>query len=400
MPHPTACSRLRSVRTLGGLALLLPALANASEIPDPGIRLFVGIEIEVMHEGDFRSVATISGRDAVVETDAGSAVLPFRSIRQVKFDYSTKLSPTVIRLENVTSERAYSPSRDPRWEARSQQTALQGYRQDQISVRQATIANATLLPINPDFGGPPGGNAAAPSPDFDPVGDAYAEYEEFRQSTEHFDSLDAYPTETDDVKGDGDYDAINVEFTISSPLPLTSPYVVAIARFRDAEQQLRDKFWFRKLDRIDERPRQVKMATAGLPPGFEIESVRLHVFRSGQEVATNESERQISLTPEEAHQYLILAHQTDHPKATMPAQPVWELAPRELWNQSAKQIEATTTRVAVWVDEKGRFMRVGADQIVPPNLLPMLDELFYLPALVDGRAVAGMAQVDFAQFSR
>lgn len=402
MPHPSLIVSLLRILTglICCLVLTVPAFGSSNPVSSTPYRLFVGIDVEVMHEGDFRTIDTIVGGDAVVTTAEGATTLPFREIKQVKFDYGTKLSPTVINLERVEFERAYSPARDPRWEARSQQVALQGYRQDQISVRQAGIANATLLPTTPDFGGPPGGNAPTPAPDSDPVEQAYSEYESYVQSTEHFDSIDAYPSEGDEIEGDGDFDAINVSFVVSSPLPIARPYIVAIARFRDADYNLRDKFWFREIDRIDEQAREFKMATAGLPPGFEIESVRLHVFRHGSEIATNESERQIPLSTEEAHQYLLLAHQSDHADATMAAQPVWSLAPPELLKQSPREIETWGAAVAVWVDEDGKFERVAADQVVPPTMAEMLPKLFYLPALADGRPVKGLAQVDMAEFTR
>ncbi len=381
------------------IPLLLPALtAETAEDPEAETRpylLFVGIDPKVMIEEEFHPINDVRDNRALIDAPGAPAVA-LRDISRVLFEHATHLSHTLINLEEISSERAYSMQRDPRWESRSQRTALQGYRQDQLSVRQAGIANANLLPIQPDFGGPPGGQAAAPAPDFDPVGAAYAEFEDYSQSTEHFDSDEAYPTESGQTKDGQDFDAINLSFEISNPHVIRDIYVVAIARVRAPDESLLDKLWFRELDQIGPTPRSVMMRTSGLPDGFEIQSVKLHVFRDGLELANNLSEKQIPLTRDEAFQYLLIKHLGDHRGQSVAATPALSLAPPELWGATNRR--DFDQPLAMWVDADGTVLGPAREQVVPAPLQEIIDQLYFLPALRDGSPVKGIAEFNLAAF--
>lgn len=392
---PRLCKSLGYL-TLGPIMGLLSSGADQTSAETETVRLFVGLDLQVFTKGDqFLSIADIRNAQALL-TDPALPAIPVREITRVKFKHATRISQHRVTLGDVNTERGYSVARDPRWEKRSMRSNLQTYRQDQLDNRQAALVNANTQDMSFSGGAPVGGGAEIPSPIVDLSAEATGIYTDYYTQSANLDDDTQFDTEAPLDSEEGEFDAINVEFTIACPTIVKDVYVAAIARIRDADFQIRDKIWFREIDQIGPSPRALKMSTAGLPPGFIIESVNLHVFRNGFELVTNDSEKQIPLSRAEAAKYLVLEHMGNHADETVSARPAWVLAPRELWS-SAKP-ENFDYPVSVWVDSDGSYLGPAEKSDIPGTVKDLIESMYFLPALQDGEPIKGLARFNLTDF--
>src|SRR5690606_11046771 len=117
--------------------------------------------------------------------------------------------------------------------------------------------------------------------------------------------------------------------------------------------RLSDVTFHHPVGRLDLTPRKVRILQAGLPAGFELIDTDIYLFNRGEEIATNLSERRIDLTLEEVRQYLMLDHVANHRNETLPARPVWSIAPAGLW--AAEDRATYDFNIAVDIDENGHL---------------------------------------------
>src|SRR5690606_23466805 len=192
-------------------------------------------------------------------------------------------------------------------------------------------------------------------------------------------------------------------------------------------------------------PRKIKIRKTGFQPGFEIEEVKLHVYTHGKELATNLSERAVAMTPDQAREFLLLSHISEHAVETVGPTPVWELVPPAVL--AARDPAVFNYPVVVNIDADGSVISIhdGVDEAkafldlvheesnlrtrpttdrnfdrltdsvrirdqqettldqtgrLPPAVSAAIADMVFLPALELGAPVAGMAQINLADFYR
>ena len=84
--------------------------------------------------------------------------------------------------------------------------------------------------------------------------------------------------------------------------------------------------------------------------------------------------------------------------ATLAAEPAWEIAPAALLAADAP--EAFDYAVKVSVDDRGRIVEISEDAILPDHIRSIVEDITFMPALVDGQAVASEVSFNLQDFFR
>lgn len=359
--------------------------------PERNYRLFVGVDVKVLHQDDFTPVADFANHTAVLAGDT-RARIPTHLIDRIRFDHATKIARASIRLDAITTDRDYSAGANPRWTQMQAQAAVQAQREDRLSTLQRGITIAAGTPQS----------AAVTLPDGTTVSDnslakAVAEYSNFANASSKQADTAYFVGQASADAADDAFDSIVVRTTVSAPQPIVDAYIVGVARIR-VDDALSDVIFFHEVAEIGPEPREIRMRKDGLPPGFEVDSVVLHVYRQGQELVTDQSEKQFALTRDEALEYLTLERLSSHRGETLPASPAWSLAPDALL--ASRNPEEFDLPMTVQVDERGRVLAIDTPARVPPRIADVATEVVFLPAIENGVAVAGTARLNLRDFFR
>jgi hypothetical protein len=117
-----------------------------------------------------------------------------------------------------------------------------------------------------------------------------------------------------------------------------------------------------------------------------VKDVEIHVFSHGEELVSNESAKQFAITEDQVRQYLVLLHIEENPQYTLPAAPVWSLAPPELL--AAKKPENYDHPCYLRINEEGRVIQVENAAELPEHVREIVAQMFFVPALYEGEPVA------------
>ena len=393
--------RLRLLPLLGLFPGLLAAEDPAPRFtiesrpaPERNYRLFVGVDIKVRHDDDLATVTDFGNNRALLETPA-PVELPVDAIDFIRFDHATKLGRVPVTIATLTSRRAHAAG-NPRWDWMIAQSGVQGQVQDQLSARQRQIARNASLPTSGAFTAPDGTTIAASNP----LADAIDSYVSYSAQTAKLSESSFY---AEQAESDGDaetFDALVVESTLSAPVPVTDVYAVGIARISHPTNGYSDVVFFHEVGRLGPEPRTVRMHKAGLPPGFAIVSVDLHLYCQGRELVSDRSPKQFALSREEALEFLTLDRSARHRGETLPAEPAWDLAPEALL--AVTDPAALDLPLIAQVDAHGQLTHLAPETAgaIPARIYTIANQLPFLPALDNGMPVAGTAHFNLKSFFR
>ncbi|HEY4988907.1 MAG TPA: hypothetical protein VII09_03820, partial [Opitutaceae bacterium] len=195
------------------------------------------------------------------------------------------------------------------------------------------------------------------------------------------------------------YDAMDVNFDISSERKLQNPYVITMTRFHPKDGAagiVQVLVYARSLDPIDSHTTNVHFLEGGFPFDFELVDFQLHVYNAGVEVATSVSSKRVELTADEAFEYVKMEYVGAHPHANLAPVPAMGKLPAELPGRLATGKYGATI-----------FARVSKDGLADEAFLdasctknagdPFLDSVVksirFNPALSNGKAVEGVAAI-------
>ncbi|MBT5900986.1 MAG: hypothetical protein HOH58_02625 [Opitutaceae bacterium] len=377
--------------------LSLSTHANAKEktvssqtAPEREYRLFVGLNVEVSQGDEY---ALIEGyvRNRV-RTDSSPGLVALRNFDDMRFTYSPKLSRHPLKIAKVKTQKIASTAKAALKAMRNQQ-ALSDFRDREISALQAELRSAG----NPEIG-EDGSPIVSTDPDSNDAAiqaaDQLSQFEDMTNGlindTDYADGLKGGKSDTPN--------ALLITAEVSSPILITDAYLVGVARIRTEESVGRDVIFFDRIARLDQKPRQIKVVKEGLPGEFKVLDVRIHVYRNGQELVTDKSEKQFALTREEAFEYLTLERTSKNRGKSVAAEPAWSLAPAELF--ASAKADAYDFPMTVEVDAMGKVTKIDPTIIVPENVAALVTQLPFFPGLEDGVAVASTAQINLASFFR
>jgi hypothetical protein len=177
--------------------------------------------------------------------------------------------------------------------------------------------------------------------------------------------------------------AIEITFKISSAHLIMDAHVFGTVVIQ-TEAGIRDAIFHEHVGKVDQTPKKITILQPGLPSGFEIKQSTIHVFNHGEEFATNHSEKHYELTASEAVEFVRLDHQGNHRRDSVPAQPVWPLAPREL--HAATHSREFDFPVTVKISATGELQSIEGDELIlPHNVREAVENMTFLPALEAGQ---------------
>jgi len=408
----TALARARWVLLLGLWPSLAPAVSSVPVAPAKTHTLFMGADLSIEHQHQLCHVDDVQGNFFIIHVDGKEVKIPAKWDRvALKMAPALKIAAGEVAVEKLKVERAYTDANDPvKIFMREQGVAIA--RMDEIATleRQYDVARSKLQGpgFNPAAGslrstlaaGDLAGlyDAAAMT---DPTilervinlkrGEALADSGNYFGLVGHM--QDELAREL--------YDAINVEFNLSSPSPLRRPYVVVMVEFhaRDARPNARQHWLYAaELDNPHLHPGMVRVKVGGFPAGYVIDQYQIHVYDGPRELASNVAGDRVALSRDEAFAYLKLDYLQARRGATAPAAPA--IGRPDLEVQRSLGLARLGQTYFVKVTKDGLPLAAFTDpeltRPVDPELAAVIAAVRFFPALEDGKSVDGVAQLRFS----
>lgn len=409
-------NRLRSYRQMVILFALLSlasrasgtaeAVSNPASEPQTHV-LFTGTNIGVLHDGKLHPVRDVDGNSLVIKfADKGKGMgVPLKAnAKKLVLARIMTLSDRSASVANFKYERAYTPANDPRKkaiEAMQSSAALVQYSSDMQS--KADHTHATIL--RSEQMGPGGSRIPAhevPNPDYMPAQQGV----QFTRSISSGIAGDAghHAGKIAQEEALELFDALEMEFELTSGAPLKAAYMIVVAQYHTKERPKDSENWIfaKSLGAIGSSPRKVRLLEGGLPPGYVLENVRMHLYEDGVEIATDLSENRASLTRDEAHEYLVIEYTSTHKTETAPARIALTKLPED-WATRPKD-ESLGKTYFVKVDKSGRPVGAFEDEacttaIVNSYCDAVLRNQLFLPALQKGSPVDSVVRIKLSKLS-
>lgn len=363
--------------------------------------LFMGTDVVILKDREFFQVQRIAGGSFIIEVKGRPVRVPIdsRNVR-MKVEPSLKLSSVTATVDNLRSVRTYTPANNPTKKALAAAGRAAGaaaaadLAMDQYITVATSAQNAMITaPIPQEVTGQlgqavsnAGAAVTAATAQGTPVGEVL-----HGMSGERAEEL---------------FDAVDVEFELSSATPLLEPHLVVVSRYRyrgTGTGTDRTMIHAQALDPVDHRPRKISIRQTGFPRGFELEEVQVHVYEAGEEVASNVAPNRVPLGREEAFQYLLMEYVAGHKGATLPAVP----AIGQLTADVRAQIPADLLdRVFyVKVGKDGRAVeayvdKAGTVRVEDRYVTLAIKRVLFKPALEKGRPVESLCRFKLSSLPR
>jgi hypothetical protein len=400
--------RVPVVALVSSISTLLAGL-RAAEPPaeDKTHALFMGLDLSVEHEKTFHRVKDVSGDSFVITAKAAPVFLPVnRASRNLRVNNVLKLTSVSASITNLTSKRVYTARADPKMRRMVEMNRAMASMDDaqSLAIDKAAALSQATSGINTGDQDISGSGGAA-----------HADWQEAnaRATAAAFDSAqtsstlaNSYLTSSAFVEGRTQddlakelFDGIEATFELSSETPLNNPYVLLVARFREPRAPVstaRNWIYAESLDPISSTPVKFHVMKGGFPPGYVLEDFQVHIYNRGEEVATNVSSKRVSLTREEAFEYVMIQYVSAHKGATLPAAPAMGKLPPDFNARLTGGQFNQTYYVKVTKDgtANGAYMDESCMQkIEDPYLESVVNSIRFTPALEKGKPVDAVTRL-------
>ncbi len=380
--------------------VLLPVLFSVSalaapeaEAPPKDHALFVGSTLMIKDGDAFRELVAANADTLTVVADGKTRALPRKDVNSVRIEPSLKLSNLVAQVDHLRTTAVKAAPTGDRWAADRMQILMDSM----IGHSEETMHRAIN---NLEF-----------AQSWQSVAGSYAlqgaQQLAAQRNTELSNVADAGSRLRNSVHSfgpnDGTATAIEVSCEIAAPRAPRQAYALLVTEFRsDAREKPQYKVHVEPLRDLGPKPRRVSMTQAGLPPGFILGRVDVHVYADGQELATNLSEQRVDLTADDALRYLVVCYVTAHPKETLPPTPLKIGVPADFKAQvPADQLERPLY-VTIAVDGTVKEVSAAPDRAVAttPYVDAAVRKFRYNPALKEGKPVESVAPLMLADYVR
>ena len=207
----------------------------------------------------------------------------------------------------------------------------------------------------------------------------------------------------EDTGAGGLFDSYEVNFEISGPIDVNDAYGIVRMLVRDSTNRDRHLPFIKFFDvgRLGPKSRRFTVVVKDLPQGFAVESYAVHILVKGREIPTNLSKNSVSVTEDEAHQFLILQYLQQNRKSSLPVAVIPELLPAGLRTLvGADQMNAT---VDLTINREGHVTAIQATGIptaLSPELETAVRRVRFFPALVAGTATDGRGTFALSELAR
>lgn len=380
-----------------GLTTLAAAprqVVHSQQSPVKDHQLFVGLDLVLNHEDALVNVRKIENKKALLDNSARE-VISLRGSGGLQWRLATKVSATSAKIDGFKSKRVLSPRKNPVLKQLRDKQALLAYADHKKESRSTALLNSMRTESSDAAVFLAGGVAVGGSPDEDGLEDAlggelFALVDQMTEIGKSFDHA------TDSQHSKKGFDAVQLSFDISSPTLIADAYVVAILRIT-VDGDIHDTSFYRQIGRVDENPRKVKFMQTGLPSDFEIQDAKVHLYWKGEEIPTNFSEKNYSITSTEAKTFLQMDHLGQHRFDSAAAKPAWSMVPPALL--AAQNSAEFDLPVTIELDAEGQLLAIqSSNVIVPENVRAVVEQMTFLPAVERGQGVASTLTVNPAEF--
>jgi hypothetical protein len=359
---------------------------ESQSAPVKDYRLFVGMDLMVLHQGEYAKMDAYSDHGARLAV-GDRPVVDVRLNNRTRFERTPRVGRNALQIQGLSTRRDYSiiDSTAQNWSV--QQATVQSTRtQTRLTGDLKTRGNPTAR----------GQRAAQDNTFYNPDTTDDGSIEE-AQNNEISLQLDSEFYADDGKQKSETKTALIIEAMVSSPVPVSEVYLVGVARVV-AQGQQKDVVLFSEARELSREPRMVQLRKEELPLNLEVLEVDLHVYRAGHELVSNLSDKQFGLTRDEAHEYVSLDHMGMNRNASMAGFPAWSLPPAALL--SAQDPRAFDYPVQVSIDDRGRFVSIDESIVLPDHIRTIVEEMVFVPALVEGQPIASNVSFNLMDYFR
>ncbi len=394
-----------------------PAAAK-SKAPPAGSQpyvLYMRTDVSVEQHKKLYPVKDVSGRTFIVADGTQLVTVPMvGEPHRIEFGHALTLARTSASLSDLVTERAYTPANDPKMKRQRDAVRAEAAMGDKASLAEGkyiAALNKNYVAVNADArnadGTPVTGAAAAA---------AALDQAAIVQAAEAFNSMSQAETLRESNLASGAFarlaaeddlaqemfDAVSIRFTVSSETYLEKPYLVAITRFHtrdDKPGEARSAVYARALEPIGSKPTGVDVLQGGMPPGFEIEEVQVHLYDNGREIPTEVSPKRVPLSRDDAFEYLKIEYLAGHKGDTLIATPALGRPTKE----QRLQLPPNQWKAVYYakVSKDGVPLGTYTDEACTQPAEGLVGELVknvrYYPALEKGQQVEGTARLSLRE---
>ncbi len=381
--------------------------------------LFMGTDISIERGKKLYRIQDVLGTSFIISVDGEKTFVPMRGEpHNMKLEQSLKLTTASASLTGLTAERAYTPRSDPKMKRMLEASRAANAIGDNASLAEgkylAALNPSVAINGEPGAQGGPGGavnGAAVSAAALGAIG-AGAAREAFaaKQMADAMFNTEFTNAGFAQIRAEADlaqelFDAVEVNFELSSPTELTSPYLVLVVRYHpktDKPGTSRDLIYARALNAIGSKPEKIHILQGGFPRGYELESYQVHLYNLGQEVATDVAPKRVALTRDEAFEYVKAEYLGTHKGATLPSRPAMgklgletkaQLTPAQLSGVYFVKVTKEGKPVEAFTDE-------ACSQPVDGTIDSLVKSVRFFPALEAGKRVEGVARLTFSHLTR
>ena len=390
------------------LAAAETKVAETKAAPAPGTHvLFMGADLSVQRDKKIYKVDDIAGSDFKIHVGREEVLVPTRQGPvNLQINAGLKLAAISVQLDKLESGPAYTYANDPmRKLQETANTQMDIAAAQDMANTQMAIASSNLSAAQNVVNSGTSRNPEAAQRDLDNArgnSDRMARQVASLDNAMNSNLANMGAGAHGMQLAEGNYDAMEVSFKISSPVVLDQPYMVVLFKFHppDAKPGVEGLvIHAQALDTIDDNPRYVRVVKGGLPPGFKFVDCAVHIYNHGAEVATNHSAKRVEMSRDETQQYIVMEYLGDHKGRTAPAAAVRGSLPRALRQRLAP--DQLNRVFFAKISKDGALLGAYADENCGLKLedaatLAAVGEVFFTPELQQGKPVDGIVRMKLA----
>jgi hypothetical protein len=397
-------------------ASFVPSAASASSPTSAATgpktnTLFMGTDVSVEIGQKLYRVQDVNGSAFIISVDGRAQKIPmFGGTHNLKVEHTLKLGSVSASVTGLAFERAYTPGRDPQMRRQIEAMRVNAAIGDNASLAEGRFVAAQnhfgvmLGSSSPITGAAQSANNLAAVADAAAADAMEAEQMADAQMQSGVTNAGFAQLQAESDLRRKEFDAVKVDFEISSEIPLSRPYMILNISYREKNAKPgthRNMIYARALDQIDNRPRKIHVLQGGLPRGYELDGLQVHLYDDGREIATTVAPKRVALTRDEAYEYLMIDYLANAGSADGVATPaVGRLTPENralLTPVEWKRVYFV--KVSADGKAEGAFRDEECSVPAEKSIATLARTIRFYPALMKGKPVAGVARLVFADLN-
>jgi hypothetical protein len=365
----------------------------APDAPPKDHVLFVGTDLAVKQDGQYYRVIRATKDALLIERDHGVTEMRRFDGAEIRVTRGVKLSNLSATIDKLRTDSVDRAAARAQFDAMHEQIMLTDQANTTADRLHGEMIRAGSVAVDP--------NAA--------MGSAAASVEANKAATTAA-YVNALPALESNVSAASTFffektqrsetAEVALSFELSSPEPIENAYLVVVANYTAGDKITRH-ISARELKRIDRRPRRVELIHPASISGLEFKNFAIGLYASGQEIATNLSEKRMPLTKDQAFQFFLIDYLSKHPGATTPPTPMVMIPRAEFRGQIDKT--HSSQPIFATVDKSGTVIAMSTDeagaQKLPASVQSALQNVRFMPALKNGTPVDGRVKVTLAELA-